>query len=113
MSDIADALEAPNFTPHDNAVMTETLGRSIQNLDQASDRIVDVRARIGARINTADDQQNLNASVGVDLKSALSKVQDTDYASAVSTLNLQMTGLQAAQAAYVKVQGLSLFNYLK
>jgi len=113
LSDIADALEAPNFTPHDNAVMTETLGRSIQNLDQASDRIVDVRARIGARINTADDQQNLNASVGVDLKSALSKVQDTDYASAVSTLNLQMTGLQAAQAAYVKVQGLSLFNFLK
>jgi flagellar hook-associated protein 3 FlgL len=47
------------------------------------------------------------------LKSALSKVQDTDYASAFSTLNLQMTGLQAAQAAYVKVQGLSLFNYLR
>ena len=113
LSDIADALEAPNFTPHDNAVMTESLGRSIENLDQASDRIVDVRARIGARLNTTDDQQNLNASVGVDLKAALSKVQDTDYASAVSTLNLQMTGLQAAQAAYVKVQGLSLFNFLK
>jgi flagellar hook-associated protein 3 FlgL len=72
-----------------------------------------VRARIGARLNTADDQASLNSGIGVDLKAQLSKVQDADYATAVSTLNLQMTGLQAAQAAYVKVQGLSLFNYLK
>lgn len=113
LSDIADALESPSFTPHDSAVINDKIGRAIQNLDQASDRIVDVRARIGARLNTTDDQSNLNAGVGVDLKSALSKVQDTDYASAVSQLNLQMTGLQAAQAAYVKVQGLTLFDYLK
>jgi flagellar hook-associated protein 3 FlgL len=113
LSDIAAALEAPNFTPHDASLVSEQLGRSIENLDRASDRIVDVRARIGARLNTTDDQSNLNAGVGVDLKSALSKVQDTDYASAVSTLNLQMTGLQAAQAAYVKVQGLTLFDFLK
>jgi flagellar hook-associated protein 3 FlgL len=113
LSDIANALEAPNFNPHDAAVVNEQLGRAVQNLDQASDRIVDVRARIGARLNTTDDQSNLNAGIGVDLKSALSNVQDADYASTVSTLNLQMTGLQAAQAAYVKVQGLTLFDYLK
>lgn len=113
LADLASALEAPNFTPHDAAAMSERIGRAVQNLDQASSRIVDVRARIGARLNTADDQQTVNGGVGVDLKAALSKVQDTDYASAVSALNLQMTGLQAAQAAYVKVQGLSLFNFLK
>ena len=113
LSDIADALESPSFTPHDASVITDRIGRAVQNLDQASDRIVDVRARIGARLNTADDQANLNSGIGVDLKAQLSKVQDADYSTAVSTLNLQMTGLQAAQAAYVKVQGLSLFNYLK
>ena len=113
LSDIADALESPSFTPHDSATIHDKIGRAIENIDRASDRVVDVRARIGARLNTTDDQSNLNAGVGVDLKSALSKVQDTDYASAVSRLNLQMTGLQAAQAAYVKTQGLSLFNYLK
>ena len=113
LSDIANALESPSFTPHDAASITDRIGRAVQNLDQASDRIVDVRARIGARLNTADDQANLNSGIGVDLKAQLSKVQDADYSTAVSTLNLQMTGLQAAQAAYVKVQGLSLFNYLK
>lgn len=113
LADIADALEAPNFTAHDTAVMNERIGRAVQNLDQAGNRIVDVRARVGSRLNTADDQQKINGGVGVDLKALLSQVQDTDYASAVSSLNLQMTGLQAAQAAYVKVQGLSLFNFLK
>jgi flagellar hook-associated protein 3 FlgL len=113
LSDIADALESPSFTPHDAASITDRIGRAVQNLDQASDRIVDIRARIGARLNTADDQANLNSGIGVDLKAQLSKVQDADYSTAVSALNLQMTGLQAAQAAYVKVQGLSLFNYLK
>jgi flagellar hook-associated protein 3 FlgL len=113
LSDIADALESPSFTPHDAAAITDRIGRAVQNLDQAMDRVVDVRARIGARLNTADDQANLNSGIGVDLKAQLSKVQELDYSSAVSSLNLQMTGLQAAQAAYVKVQGLSLFNFLK
>jgi len=42
----------------------------------------------------------------------LSDIQDVDYAEAISRLNLQLTALQAAQQTYVKVQGLSLFNYL-
>jgi len=113
LSDIADALEAPNGSAHDASVITERLGRAIENLDQASGRIVDIRARIGARLNTAGDQKSLNGSVAVDIKGQLGDVQNVDYPSAISALNLQTTALQAAQAAYVKVQGLSLFNYLK
>ncbi|HEN47369.1 MAG TPA: flagellar hook-associated protein 3, partial [Mizugakiibacter sp.] len=43
----------------------------------------------------------------------LSGLTDLNYASAISKLNLQMMALQAAQQVYVKVQGLSLFNYVK
>ena len=113
LGDLATALESPTFTPHDTAALQESVNRAVEGLDRASDRIVDVRARIGARLNTADDQKSLNSSVDIDLKSALSKIQETDYPSAISQLNLQMTGLQAAQQAYVKVQGLSLFDFLK
>ena len=45
--------------------------------------------------------------------SALSTLRDTDYASAITKLNQQLTGLQAAQARYVKPQNLSLFNYIQ
>jgi flagellar hook-associated protein 3 FlgL len=113
LSEIASALEATDLTPHDAAAISDRLGRAVDNLDRASDRIVDIRARIGARMNTADDQQSLNGSVAIDVKAQLGKVRDVDYASAISTLSLQMTGLQAAQQTYAKLQGLSLFNYLK
>ena len=57
-------------------------------------------------------QRELNDSFNLQLRESLSQVQDLDYAEAISRLNLQMTALQAAQQAYVKVQGMSLFNYL-
>jgi flagellar hook-associated protein 3 FlgL len=46
------------------------------------------------------------------MQKALSEIKDLDYAEAISRLSLQMTGLQAAQQSFAKVQGLSLFNYL-
>jgi len=36
-----------------------------------------------------------------------------DYAKAISDLTQQQTYLQATQQAFLKVQGLSLFDYLK
>ncbi|HCL3012249.1 TPA: flagellar biosynthesis protein FlgL, partial [Pseudomonas aeruginosa 7D9A] len=53
-----------------------------------------------------DDVKLVNASV-------MSQIQDLDYAEALSRLSLQSTIMDAAQQSYVKIQGLSLFNYLK
>ena len=47
------------------------------------------------------------------IEEQVSELQDLDFAEAVSRLNLQSVALQAAQQAYVKIQGLSLFNYLR
>lgn len=45
-------------------------------------------------------------------KHFLPTVQDVDYANAASQLNTQLLALQAAQRSFIKVQNLSLFNYL-
>ena len=63
-------------------------------------------------MSQVDNQRNINESFTLQLQSTLSGVQDLDYAEAISRLNLQLTALEAAQQTYVKVQGLSLFNYL-
>ena len=42
----------------------------------------------------------------------VSQLSDLDYAAAISTMNQQMLGLQAAQQAYAKISQLSLFQYL-
>jgi len=35
-----------------------------------------------------------------------------DFAEAVSRLNLELTGLEASQKAFTRVQDISLFNFL-
>jgi flagellar hook-associated protein 3 FlgL len=59
-----------------------------------------------------DEQENLNADYILDNQSTASEIGDLDYAEALSKFNIQQLSLQAAQQAYVKVQNLSLFNYL-
>ena len=46
------------------------------------------------------------------LAGSLSDLRDLDYAEAISRMNQQMTGLQAAQAAYTRIGQMSLFDFL-
>ena len=70
------------------------------------------RAEVGSRLNAIDQAADTRGAESVDLQSLLSDLRDVDYAEAVSRLNQEYTGLQAAQAAYTKISQLSLFDYL-
>lgn len=84
----------------------------LTELDNAINNVLEVRARIGARLNAVDREEQVNLAYSVQLQSALSDVQDLDLAQAATDLNRQTVVLQAAQQAFIRVQGLSLFNYL-
>lgn len=84
----------------------------LTDLDLAIGRLLEVQTQIGARHNTIESQQDVNSGVVLQLKATLSEIEDLDYTEAASRLNLDLLGLQAAQQAYVRVQGLSLFNFL-
>lgn len=84
----------------------------LQDLDLAEQNVLGVRATVGARLHALDAQEEMNDSFALYLQSSRSDIHDLDYAEAISRLNLQLAGFQAAQQAFVKVQGLSLFNYL-
>lgn len=90
----------------------EQVNRYINDLTEAMGNISDIHATVGARLNAVEEQNNVNADIQLVLESHLSDVEDLDYAEAISRFNQQTIALQAAQQAYVKVQGLSLFNYL-
>ena len=91
----------------------DTVTASLTDIDTALQRILDTRASVGARLNALDTQENMNAKFMTDTQANLSETQDLDYAEAISRFNVQQVALQAAQQAYAKVQGLSLFNYLR
>jgi flagellar hook-associated protein 3 FlgL len=85
---------------------------AIAEIDLALGRVLETRASVGARLNTIERQESVNADFILDAQTAKSAIEDLDYAEATSRFNLESVGLQAAQQAYVKVQGLSLFNFL-
>lgn len=87
-------------------------GVILDQLDASMNSIGEARARFGARLSALDEQRNINESYSVDLQRAKSELLDLDYAEAVSRLNIQMAGFQAAQQTVAKVNQLSLFNFL-
>lgn len=101
-----------------NALSTNSVGTApnngefLDNMSTALDTITSARTRMGSKINAIDQQRSINNDSLTSLDTSLTKLKDLDYAEAISRLNAQTTGLQAAQQAYVKVQGLSLFNFL-
>lgn len=113
LQNMIDALEGPVQTDNQRATFFNSMNRVLMDLDQGMEKINTVRATIGARLNAIDSQQQTNDDQILQSKKILSSIEDLDYAEAVTRLNLQLTGLQAAQQSYVKVQGLSLFNYIR
>lgn len=89
------------------------IGASIANVDQALERSGIVRAEVGSRLSAIDSAAATREDEAVDLQSLLSDLRDVDYASAISKLNQEYAGLQAAQAAYTRISQLSLFDYLR
>ena len=110
---IADALLAGGGTAAQSSKRVNDLGQSISTMDQALEHLQSRRTIVGNRLQALDTRADENANGLLRLERQTSELNDLDFAEAVSRLNLQTTALQAAQQAYIKVQGLSLFNYLR
>jgi len=110
---LSNTLQAGANSPASLAQLGMGLNAAMGAIDQSLEKVVEIRARIGARQNTIDSQVDTNEAFMLGLNQALSNVQDLDYASAASRMNQQLLALQAAQQTFSKVQGLSLFNFLR
>lgn len=109
---IVDVLNNTSDDPSDLALLGTELSLALENIDRSMTHFSEVRTEIGARLNRLDSQREINSSFSLQLQETLSDIEDADLAETISRLNLQLTSLEAAQQAYVSVQGLSLFNYI-
>jgi flagellar hook-associated protein 3 FlgL len=113
VEDVAASLQLGTGTPQDAAVFKSRIGATLANLDNALDRIVSVRAEVGSRLTAIDQAEASREDEAIDLQALLSDLRDVDYAEAISKLNQEYAGLQAAQAAYTRIAQLSLFDFLR
>ena len=101
LDDFATDLEA---NAPDSTILTR--------LDSAIDSMANTRASIGSRMNVIEGQRNSNESFSLVMEENRSNLEDLDYAEAISRFEQQLLALQASQQSFVKIQGLSLFNYI-
>jgi len=85
---------------------------SLTDMDAIMNNLIQYRSGTGARLNALETQTSVNEGLILQSKQLLSDVEDLDFSEAVTELNLRRTGLEAAQQAYIRIQGLSIFNFL-
>ena len=112
INQITHALSLPNSSSELQATFLNAINLGMQNLDQAMNKIDEVRSSVGSRLNVVDSESEINASLIVEAESSLSLVQDLDYAEAITELNKRTLALQAAQQSFAQVQNLSLFEFI-
>ena len=60
-----------------------------------------------------EQQQSVNEGAKLQVSTSLSAVEDVDLTEAVSRMRSQIGTLEASQQSFARIQGLSLFNFLR
>jgi flagellar hook-associated protein 3 FlgL len=107
LGDLVTALKTPGSGSSD------LLRDSLDKLNAANDNVGAVQASIGARQTRVALQETLIQTSSLDRTTLRSTVEDADIATNIAQLQQTMTVLQATQASFTKLAGLSLFDYLK
>lgn len=94
------------------ATYQNTLNASMLGVDNAIEKVLTVRADLGARLKAVEGAQGASEDIALQYSNRLAGLQDLDYAKAISDLNLQQTQLDAAQKSFLKVTSLNLFSLL-
>ncbi len=110
---LRQTLESSDDSTEGKLQRRDMLSISLQNLDHAIDTVLGVQTSLGARLNVIDSTQLENEESTLINATVQSGLEDLDYAEALSRLSMQSIVLQAAQQSFVKINGLSLFNFLR
>ena len=113
LSNLVDILETPVVTPADKTALANGLRVAQTDLANALDNVLSVRASVGIRMKELDTLNDSGDDLSIQYKQQLAELQDVDYAKAISSLTQQQSYLEATQMAFIKVQGLSLFDFLR
>ncbi|RNL64652.1 flagellar hook-associated protein FlgL [Zhongshania marina] len=109
---LAESLESPRNTQTQRAAQHNEINAALSGFDRALDHFIQTQSNIGSRMESLQRQVDINEGASLQIAENLSMINDLDYAEAISRFSQQQAALQAAQQAFAKTQGLSLFNYI-
>ena len=112
VSDLIAALETSSSGQPESTRLSNNLNTALQNLNNSLEHILTKQSSIGARLQEIDTLESVGSDQAIQFEQSLSQLQDVDIAKAISDLQRQQLYLQAAQQSYIKISGLTLFDYI-
>jgi flagellar hook-associated protein 3 FlgL len=88
------------------------LNTAMTNLDNALENVLTVRASAGVRLRELDTAYDTASDISLSHSENLSRLQDLDYASALSDLSREQIYLEAAQKSFIQITSLRLFDFI-
>ncbi|NMH65545.1 flagellar hook-associated protein FlgL [Shewanella salipaludis] len=95
-------------TPAGNSELAQLLN----NFDSGMAQISDARSEAGISLKRVESYQSSHSDEKLVNNSALSLLEDLDYASAISEFEKQQQALNAVSSVFSKVGSVSLFDYI-
>jgi flagellar hook-associated protein 3 FlgL len=92
--------------------MQQALGRGLNELDAGMSRVQAMRSFAGDQLNRADRLEDDMKNQATQQEAARSRAEDIDMIKALSDVDMQKVGMQAALQSYASIQKLSLFNFI-
>ena len=89
--------------------MANALSSAMQKIDLNYDQVLSVRASVGTRLNELDSLDGAGKQRDLGYSNRLSQLEDVDYYTVVSQLQLRSAALEAAAMAFKQIQNTSLF----
>ena len=108
LAHLADSLEEPRPLFFDAA-----MDKAIAAIDEHVGGLAGAQALIGARAARLEAETERLDRSQLELKSSLSKVEDTDMTEAIARLDRLSVVLEAAQASFARVSRLSLWDDIR
>jgi flagellar hook-associated protein 3 FlgL len=90
-----------------------TLDDIVNQFDSAISNLSQVRAEIGGRQNRIETQFDAGESFKLALEERRQTLEEQDLVEGITDLTKYQNALQMSQQIFTRVQGLSLFNYLR
>jgi flagellin-like hook-associated protein FlgL len=112
LDELTEALRAPVTDDASRARLAAHVASGLAQIDMATETALLTRAGTGAALKELDTLQAVAATQDEQVQIQLSGLRDLDYSLAATELSQRQLVLSAAQKAYSKTLGNSLFDYL-
>ncbi|MGC9238752.1 MAG: flagellar hook-associated protein FlgL [Acidithiobacillus sp.] len=109
---LINAFKAGSGSPGANSQRAQGISNALENLRQFQTTLLSAQATMGSELQQAQNVNSLNTNLLQQFQTTQGNLQDVSYPQVITQFQQSSTALQAAQKAFVQVQGLSLFKYI-